>query len=110
MAIRQITGGNFQAPDGNPLDAGYLTFQLSTDGSATSPNLQVSAGIVTRATLDSTGSISGTVYLWPNDQLLPTTVYIVKAYTASGELCWKSENVIPSGVGSYDLGLWIPLY
>lgn len=109
--IRQITGGQFQDCAGNPLAAGYITFQLSTDGSASSPNLQVSAGIITRATLDSNGSISGTVYLWPNDQLTPTTtVYVIKAYTAHGELGWQSENVIPSGVGSFDIGTWIPLY
>jgi hypothetical protein len=109
MAIRQITGGNFQDAMGNPLNAGYVTFRLSTDGSAS--GTQVSAGIVTKAVLDSSGNISGNVYLWPNDQLVPaTTVYIVKVFTASGELCWGSENVIPSGIGSFDIGTWIPLY
>ena len=110
MAVRQIIGGQFQDRAGNPLNAGYITFQLSTDGSASSPNLQVSAGLIVRATLDSTGSISGTVNLWPNDQLTPTTVYLVKVYTIAGESCWESENVIPSGVGSFDIGSWTPIY
>lgn len=110
MAKRQISGGKFQDCAGNPLAAGYVTFQLSTDGSASSPNLQVSAGMIVKADLDTNGSISGTVYLWPNDQLTPTTVYLVKAYTASGVCCWESENVVPSGIGSFDIGSWTPLY
>ena len=108
MAIRQIVGGNFQDSLGNPLNAGYVTFRLTTDGMAS--GTQVLAGIITKATLDSAGNISGTVSLWPNDQLLPTTTrYIIQAYTNAGELGWNSENVIPSGGGSFDLGTLIPL-
>jgi hypothetical protein len=108
MALRQIVGGQFQDFAGNPLASGYITFRLSTDGSVS--GTQVSAGILTKATLDSNGSISGVVYLWPNDQLTPTnTVYVIKAYTMHGGLCWQSENVIPSGVGSFDIGTWIPI-
>jgi hypothetical protein len=112
MAIRQIIGGKFQDCSGSPLAAGYITFRLNTDAStAVSSGIQISAGILTKATLDSNGSISGTIYLWPNDQLFPTnTVYIIRAYTNSGELGWKSENVIPSGVGLFDLGQLVPLY
>ena len=109
MSVRQIVGGQFQSLAGNPLVAGYITFHLNIDASTGSQ--QVLAGIITKATLDSNGSISGTVYLWPNDQLTPTnTVYIVKVYTNAGELSWSSENVVPSGDGSFDIGLWVPLY
>jgi hypothetical protein len=104
---RQIVGGNFQGPDGSPLNGGQITFHLSVDASASGN--QISAGVITTATLDSSGNISGTVSLWPNDHISPDTVYRVSVYTASGELCWKSENVVPSGAGSFDIGTWIPL-
>lgn len=108
---RQITGGNFQSPDGTPLALGYVTFRLNTDGAVPGTNAQVSAGVITTAMLDSNGNIAGTVYLWPNSYLLPATVYIIKAYTASGNLCWESENVIPSaGFGAFDIGTLIPLF
>ena len=108
MAKRQISGGNFQDCAGGILAAGYILFRLNTD--ASDGVNQISAGIITRATLDSNGSISGIVNLWPNDQISPATVYIIKAYTNAGQLSWQSENVIPSGVGSFDLGNLIPLY
>lgn len=106
---RQITGGNFQDPSGSPLNAGYVTFQLTTDG-LISGN-QISAGVIVKATLDSNGSISGLFYLWPNNLMSPsTTKYIVKAFSNSGELSFESENVVPSGAGSFDIGTWIPSY
>jgi hypothetical protein len=108
MAKRQITGGKFQDCAGNLLAFGYCTFQLNTDGSAS--GTQVFAGVITKATFGSNGSISGTVYLWPNDQLTPSTVYVVKTYAEDGELCWESENVVTSGAGSFDIGSWIPSY
>jgi hypothetical protein len=107
-----LTGGNFQDLSGNPLANGYLTFRLNTDAAilGNSSNVQVSAGVITRVTLDSNGNVSGVVPVWPNDILTPSnTVYIVKAYSAAGELCWSSENVIPSG-GTFDIGTWIPSY
>jgi hypothetical protein len=106
---RRIVGGNFQDPLGNPLNAGYLTFQLTTDAVAAS-NKQVSAGVITQADLDSNGSISGTVYLRPNSTMSPSTKYVIRAFTNSGEVCWESENVVPSGAGSFDIGAWIPSY
>lgn len=109
MATRQIVGGNFQDALGNPLVGGSITFRLTTDAKATAT--QVAAPILTSASLDSSGNVSGAVNLWPNDQLTPTnTVYRIKAYTVSGQLAWESENVIPSGAGSFDLGTLTPLY
>jgi hypothetical protein len=106
-AKRQITGGNFQDALGHPLDAGYLTFRLNTDAHAGA--IQVVAGSVVTVPLDSNGSVSGTVYIWPNDQLVPSdTVYIVTAYSAAGQQVWRSEQTIPSGVGSFDLNTWVP--
>jgi hypothetical protein len=108
MATRQIIGGNFQDVVGNPLNGGAVTFELNTDGQA--GTIQVIAGVLTKALLDGSGNISGTINLWPNDQLIPTTtVYRIKAYTSAGQLAWESENVIPSGAGSFDLGGLIPL-
>lgn len=108
MAIRQIVGGNFQDAEGNALNGGSVTFRLTTDAVAT--GTQVVAAILTKATLDTSGNIVGTVNLWPNDQLDPTdTVYRIKAYSASGLQVWETEAVIPSGGGSFDLGTLVPI-
>ena len=106
MAKRQIYGGNFQDAAGNPLNGGMVTFRLTTDAQVV--DSQIMAKIITKATLDSNGDVSGTVYLWPNDQLTPATVYRIQAKSASGELVWQSENCIPSGAGSFDLGSLVP--
>jgi len=109
MAKRQITGGNFQDASGNTLNGGSVIFRLSTDAVAT--GTQVVASILTSAVLDASGNISGTVSLWPNDQLDPTdTVYRITAYNSKGQPVWNSENVIPSGVGPFDIGTLVPLY
>jgi hypothetical protein len=108
MAIRQIVGGNFQDPEGNPLNGGSVTFRLTTDAVAT--GTQVTAAILTKATLDTSGNIVGTVKLWPNDQLNPSdTIYRIKAYVASGLRVWETEAAIPSGGGSFDLGTLVPI-
>ena len=75
----------------NPLANGKVTFQLNTDASSTVPGgPQVSAGKITSATLDDTGS--ATPSFFPNDQLFPpNTVYFVKAYTAQGLIAWQGQ-------------------
>lgn len=109
MAQRQVIGGNFQDALGNPLNGGKITFRLTTD--AVASGNQVVQGVLVSALLDSSGSISGTVLLWPNDQLSPSgTVYRIKVYTTAGEQAWESENAIPSGVGSFDIGTLVPLF
>ena len=108
MAIRQVVGGNWMDALGNPLALGSVTFQINTD--ATSGTQQVDAGRIVSAQLDSNGNVTGTVDIWPNDQLTPVnTIYRIKVYSAAGQLAWRSENVIPSGVGSFDLGTLTPL-
>lgn len=137
MAKRQIYGGNFQDASGNPLAYGYLTFRLVVDGCGDATS-QVVAGVLVTVPLDSTGNVSdadgfeledGTgvillesgdillledqsddsIELWINASLLPAnTVYRIKAYSAAGQLVWQSENVIPAGVGAYDLGTLAP--
>ena len=109
MALRQIIGGGFQDLSGHSIGLGYMTFRLSSD--AVVSGVQISSGILTRASLDAGGNISGTVMLWPNDQMIPSnTVYIVKVYTENGELCWQSQQTIPSGTGSFDIGSWVPVF
>lgn len=107
MAKRQIVGGNWQDPLGSPLALGYITFQINKD--ATTGSVQVNAGQIVSNPLDSSGNVNGTFNIWPNDQLTPVTVYKIKAYTAKGLLVWESENTIPSGGGTFDLGILTPL-
>jgi hypothetical protein len=109
MSKRQIVGGLFQDAAGNPLNGGSITFRLTTDAT-TGDNKQLASSVLASALLGITGSISGTVTLWPNDQLTPTdTVYQIKVYSSQGQQVWESENVIPSGGGSFDIGTLIPL-
>jgi hypothetical protein len=89
---------NFQDPSGAPLANGTVTFRLSTDVMAGS--VQLSASRLVKASLDSGGNLA--INLWPNNQMTPAgTVYIVKAYTALGQLVWEGEltvtdNTVPS--------------
>jgi hypothetical protein len=105
---RQITGGNFQDSAGNLLDGGYMTFRLNTDVKVTGSNIQIQAGRIVTVPLGSGGSISGTVFLWPNSLLSPASVYIVKVYDANGVLAWNNQMTIPAGSGAFDIGTWIP--
>lgn len=107
MAKRRIINGGFQDAKGTPLAAGYMTFRLSTD--VLVGTTQVSAELVIQINLDSGGNVDGTVLVWPNDQMSPATaIYNVIVYTAAGEITWKNQMTIPSGVGSYDLNSWVP--
>jgi hypothetical protein len=109
MAARQIVGGGFQAPNGAPLALGSFTMRLNTDAVVSSS--QLAASRVLNVPLDANGNVSGTVLIWPNDQLNPsTTVYVVKVYTANGQLCWgPHQQTVPSGGGTYDISNWVPL-
>lgn len=107
--LRSVVGGDFQDAMGNPLVRGYVTFRLSTDA-MTQNNLQIDAGRVVTVTLDNTGNADGTSNIWANDYMTPTdTVYRIKAYSAAGQQAWESENVIPSGAATFDLGSLVPL-
>jgi hypothetical protein len=93
MAQQDLTL-TFQDPGGNPLAGGYITVRLNTDGCIVgSGGTQVAAGRIVKVTLDSTGS--ATFLIWPNDQLSPAgTVYIIIAYSATGQLAWRGEMSI----------------
>jgi hypothetical protein len=104
MAQRQITG-TWQLANGAPLALGYLKIRLNVDASTLGlGGDQITAGTIITVQLDANGSIVGTVLLWPNDTLTPiNTVYIIQAYSASGQKCWYSEVAIPSGAGAFSL-------
>jgi len=92
MAREQLDFGVFQDAAGNPLALGYLTVRLNTDAVSNDGD-QVSAGIIVTVPLDANGLISGSAQFWPNNQLTPTdTVYIIKAYTARGQLVWEYQT------------------
>jgi hypothetical protein len=100
MAQRRIINGAWQDLSGKPLVSGYLTFRLNTDGQS---GVQVVAGRLMTVPLDANGNISGTVLLWPNDQIVPAgTSYDVRAYSAAGQPVWRNPKfTLPSGVSSY---------
>lgn len=108
MAQRRIINGAFQNALGAPLNGGSLKIRLNTDAQV--GTTQLFASTVVTVPLDANGNVSGTVLLWPNDQMTPTTAaYVVKAFDAAGQLTWGPNLVIiPSGAGSYDLSNWVP--
>jgi hypothetical protein len=93
MAIRLIVNGGFQDLSGAPLALGTLTFRLVQD--IVNSNVQIGAGIVTSVLLDSNGNVNF-LSLWP-------ATYIVKAYSAGGQLVWQSTVVVPEGTDPFSL-------
>lgn len=89
MAIQDVLY-SFQASDGSPLALGYVTFRLNTDA-VTDAEDQIIAGRVVKVSLDSSGNLPSGLVLFPNDRMTPTTVYVVKAYSALGQLVWQGE-------------------
>lgn len=107
----QLIDGQFQDSAGNPLSGGYLEFELSQDG-AVNGSIQVAAGSVLTAPLDSNGNINeaSNFSLWPNDAITPAnTFYNVSAYTEGGQLVWgpNSQQVF-STPNPYNIGVWVP--
>src|SRR5882757_4321057 len=92
MARQQLDFGMFQDAEGNPLSFGYLTVRLNTDA-VSNTGEQISAGIVVKVPLNVSGFIDGAAQFWPNSQLTPSnTVYVIKAYTARGQLVWEFQT------------------
>lgn len=86
----------FQDASGSPIANGLATFRLSTDAVVTGSHQQVSAEILNKFTLDSSGALSGSI--WPNDQLTPTnTTYKAAVYTVKGQKVWQGELVVLTG-------------
>jgi len=94
MPLTQSVTITFQDPGGNPLAGGNVTFRLSYDiSNATAGGVQVSAGIVTSATLDNSGSC--TVTLYRTDTLIPLgAIYFVEAYTVEGQPVYSSQMTV----------------
>jgi hypothetical protein len=106
----QITGGNFQDFEGNPLSNGWLTMALSHDEQIASPSVQIVGGVVQKVPLDQGGNIQGTAYVWPNSAMLPgSSYYIVNAYREDGALAWKAPQYqTVSATSPFNVGSWIP--
>lgn len=79
----------FVDPSNKPLANGYVTFRLNTDG--VTAGGQISAGIITKRTLDISGALSDSTII-PNNEMTPTnTFYFAKAYAADGQKVWEAE-------------------
>lgn len=75
----------FQYPDGSPVANGYLIVSLDQDALAPG-ELSFSAGRETKVPLDSNGTVANPVTV-PSSSLTPSTAqYIIKVFTAQGEL------------------------
>ncbi len=107
----QLTGGNFQDAESNPLALGYMTLVLSQDA-VTNTNEQVAAGRVIRIPLDSNGNVvtSPAYSVWANDLLSPAgTFYAVTAYTQAGQPVWgPNYQQVLSTSPPFNVGSWIP--
>jgi hypothetical protein len=108
MAKIQITGGGFQDSKGNVLASGYLEMVLSQDCQVTSTG-QVCSGITVVVPLDSSGNVSGTILVWPNDQLTPSNnFYTVTAFSTTGQRVWGPNVQQITGAGPFNLTTWVP--
>jgi hypothetical protein len=103
----QITGGGFQDILGNALANGYLIFELSKPTSVN--GVYICDGVKIKVTLDSSGNVAGTQYLWGNDAMTPSdSYYRVTAYSAQGQPAWGPNNQQVVGSGTFDIGTWVP--
>src|SRR5947209_7615771 len=85
----QITNGNFQTANGTKIANGTLVLQLSQDASVIATPGQIVAAIPIRVPLDATGNISGTVNIWSNAELSPSTTYEANILDANGANVWS---------------------
>lgn len=93
MAARQaFPDTTFTDPSGEPLANGYALIKVSTDVQC--PSGMLCAGMTLRVALDSQGEMVSIPQVWPTDVLLPSgAVYILRAYTAEGELVFGPSQV-----------------
>lgn len=82
-----ISGGKFQDASGNPIALGTVVFRMQQD--ALQSTTQICAGRPVAASLDSNGSISGTVKLWGPQ------AYLAVVTTALGLAAWSGTFTIP---------------
>src|SRR2546429_9936786 len=103
-----LTGGGFQDILGVPLANGYLIFELNKPTSVSGIGY-ICDGVKVKVTLDSSGNVAGTQYLWGNDAMTPSdSYYRVTAYTAQGQPAWGPNNQQITGTGAFDIGTWVP--
>ena len=75
----------FQFPDGAPVALGYLIVTLDQDADAPG-GLTLSAGRATKVFLDSSGTVANPITIPSSSLFPPTAQYIIKVFTAQGEL------------------------
>ena len=75
----------FQFPNGAPVALGYLIVTLDQDASAPG-GLSFSAGRATKVMLDSNGTVANPVIVPSSSLIPPTAQYVIKVFTAQGEL------------------------
>src|SRR5690348_12015866 len=106
----QIINGSFQDAEGNLLANGSLTLELSQDEQAAGSG-QICAKRIVTVPLDANGNVSGTVNVWPNDQLTPAnSYYLVKGFNSLGQLVWGPNAQQITGASPFNLNTWIPNY
>lgn len=103
----ELTGGNFQDSEGNPLALGYFTMQLNQDGSVN--DSQVCSGLIITITLDGSGNCNTGQYVWGNDAMSPANSYYkITVHAADGQIVWGPNNQQVTGSGTFDVGSWTP--
>jgi hypothetical protein len=107
----QVVGGNFVDSEGNPLENGFLLFELSQDG-IVNTSTRVCSNYTVQISLNSSGSISSipSYFLFPNDTITPSgTFYIVSAFTAEGQKVWgpNVQNIL-STPSPFNVSAWVP--
>src|SRR5271157_1434286 len=81
----QLTGGNFQDAQGNPIVLGSLKLQPQADAVVVSnPYGQVESNVPIILPLDSTGNLVGTPSIWASSELSPKIGYLVSVYDKDG--------------------------
>jgi hypothetical protein len=106
----QLTGGNFQDSEGNPLVNGYLKMKLSQDGTIMGVGA-ICSGVEITIQLDANGSVvtSPAQSVWGNDIIVPAnTYYTVTGYTAAGQPAWGPNVQQVVGGPTFDVGTWVP--
>ena len=105
-----VTNGNFQDSLGNVVANGSVTFQLNQDAVVNTDTLICSDYEISYPLNQFGDLFTGDSTLWPNDILTPLgTFYIVKVYSANGQLVWGPNYCqILSSPSPFDVGVLVP--
>lgn len=108
MAGAILTGGGFQDCLGNPLALGRLVMALSVDAvDILTDKIQICSGEEVSYALDAHGNIAGTPSIWINPLITPTSYYMARVYSQSGQLAWGPNAISVFGT-PVNATLWIP--